>query len=161
MEVSSQINNYQALSPLQQRRETSVTAPVEPKDSAYTNGEIYEASQGNLVRGNSGEIELTPQGQNNISNAKDEKATELATQNQATKDAQRGVAVDYIGAQSKQSQVEIYLAVATDGKVEVGSNGDTVSILESLRDVQKQNNAVEAYATYKQNQNSSQLGLIA
>jgi len=160
MEVSSQINNYQALSPLQQRRETSVTAPVEPKDSAYTNGEIYEASQGNLVRGNSGEIELTPQGQNNISNAKDEKATELATQNQATKDAQRGVAVDYIGAQSKQSQVEIYLAVATDGKVEVG-NDDTADIIESLRDVQKQNNAVQAYATYKENQNSSMLGLIA
>ena len=161
MEVSSQTNNYQALSSFQQRKETPVTTPVEPKDPTYTNGEVYEASQGNLVRENSGEIELTPQGENNINNAKDEKATELAAQNQDTKDAQRGVAVDYIGAQSKQSQVEIYLAVATDGKVEVGSNGDTASILESLRDVQKQNNAVEAYATYKQNQNSSQLGLIA
>ncbi len=160
MEISAQTNNYQMLNAHQQQRQQGpVTTPVEPKDPTYTNGEIYEASQGNLIRNNDGDISLTPQGENNINNAKDEKATELAAEDQATKDAQRGVAVDYIGAQSKQSQVEIYLAVATEGKVEVGENS-TPSIIESLRDVQKQNNAVEAYATYQANQNpmKSQFG---
>ena len=40
----------------------------------------------------------------------------------------------------------------SDGKVEVGGN-DTADVIESLRDVQKQNNAVAAYATYEENQN--------
>ena len=53
-----------------------------------------------------------------------------------------------------QSQVEIYLAVATDGKVDIGDD-QTPSIIESLRDVQKQNNAVEAYATYEENQKNT------
>ena len=159
MQISAQTNNYQMLNVHQEPKQQPITTPVEPNDSTYTNGEIYEASQGNLIRNNDGDISLTPQGETNINNAKDEKATELAAEDQATKDAQRGVAVDYIGAQSKQSQVEIYLAVATEGKVEVGENS-TPSIIESLRDVQKQNNAVEAYATYQANQNpmKSQFG---
>jgi hypothetical protein len=149
MEISSQSNNYQMMNTHQQPN--PITTPVEPNEPKYTNGEIYEASQGNLIR-DDGDISLTPQGENNINNAKQDNADEASAEAQAKTDAQRGVAVDYIGAQSKQSQVEIYLAVATDGKVEVGGN-DTADVIESLRDVQKQNNAVAAYATYEENQN--------
>jgi len=161
MEISNQINNYQALSSYQQKKEPEVTLPVEPKDPKYTAGEIYEASNGNLISDKQGNISVTPQGQNNIDNAAQEKETQAAAAKQEQKDELRGVAVDYTAAQSKKSQVEIYLAVATDGEVEIGGNNDTASIIESLRDVQKQNNTIEAYATYKENQNSSQLGLIA
>ncbi len=158
MEISSQTNNYQALNTNQQRQQGPITTPVQPQEPTYGNGEIYEASNGNLIRSNNNEIVLTPQGETNINNAKDEAATANEAEQQAKTDAQRGVAVDYVGAQSKQSQVEIYLAVATDSKVEIGN--DTPSIIESLRDVQKQNNAVEAYATYQENQNpiKSQFG---
>ncbi len=148
MEVSSQTNSFQTMN----MHQKNVTTPVEPKEPTYGNKEIYEASQGNLVR-NDGEITLTPQGQNNISNVQENKATEAESQEEAKRDEQRGVAVDYLGAQSKQSQVEIYLAVATDS-----DTGDsTSSVIESLRDVQKQNQAVEAYAAYKENQDGSEL----
>ncbi|MEA3370364.1 MAG: hypothetical protein U9Q40_03420 [Campylobacterota bacterium] len=147
MEISSQTNNFQAMNSHQK----PITTPVEPKEPTYGNKEIYEASQGNLIR-NEGEVVLTPQGQNNLSNSQDAKAAQQQAQAQEQKDAQRGVAVDYLGAKSKQSQVEIYLAVATDG--EYSSGNSTASVIESLRDVQKQNNAVEAYATYKEQQNN-------
>ncbi len=150
MEVSGQINSYQMMNTHQK----PITTPVEPKEPTYGNAEIYEASQGNLIR-NEGEIVLTPQGQNNISNAQEDKAAEAESQSEAKRDEQRGLAVDYLGAQSKQSQVEIYLAVATDG--EYSSDNSTASVIESLRDVQKQNQAVEAYATYKENQTGSEL----
>ena len=147
MQISSTTNNYQTL----QAQQKPVTLPVEPKNPTYTNKEIYEASQGNLIRDNDGKIALTPQGETNINNAKEDKAQEAAQTDQAQKDAQRGVAVDYLAASSKQSQVEIYLAVATDGKHESNSNS-TADVIETLRDVQKQNNAVQAYATYQENQ---------
>ena len=155
MEISSQTNNYQMMNNLHQQPVT--IQPVEPKpENEHGAGEVYEASNGNAITTKDGGLELTPQGQNNIANAQEAAATETANEAQAAQDAKRGTAVDYIGAQSKQSQIEIYLSVATDSKVEVGTDGDTASIIESLRDVQKQNNAVEAYATYQENQNPSQ-----
>jgi len=69
---------------------------------------------------------------------------------QAQKDDVRGTVVDYAAYQSKKSQVEIYLSVATDSNVEIGN--DTATILESLRETQKQNNTVQAYAQYQENQ---------
>lgn len=150
MEVSNNINNYQMLSTQQK----PVTTPVEPQDPKYTNGEIYEASDGNVIR-EDGELTLTPQGENNLNSVNVENEAEEDAAAVAQADAQRETATNYLAHQSKKSQVEIYLAVATDGNVEVGSNNDTVSIIESLRDVQKQNNAVAAYATYQENQNSA------
>lgn len=147
MEISSQTNSFQAMN----MHQKPITTPVEPQENKYNNEEIYQASQGNLIR-NDDEVVLTPQGQHNVSNAQDANAAQEQAQAQEQKDAQRGVAVDYLGAQSKQSQVEIYLAVATDG--EYSSDNSTASVIESLRDVQKQNNAVQAYATYQENQNS-------
>ena len=144
MQVSSTTNQYQAL----QTQQHPVTLPVQPQDPTYSNKEIYEASQGNLIRGKDGEIELTPQGQTNITNAKNDAAQTAASEVQSDKDATRGVAVDYLAASSQKSQVEIYLAVATEGKA--SQNNATADVISELREVQKQNNAVQAYATYKE-----------
>jgi hypothetical protein len=152
MEISNNTNSYQALSTQQK----PITLPVEPQEPKYTNGEIYEASQGNAIRNDEGKVVLTPQGQNNVDNVKADNAAEEATASQEQKDAQRSTATDYLAHQSKKSQVEIYLAVASESKVEL-ENDSTASIIESLRDVQKQNNAVEAYATYKENQNPTKI----
>ena len=150
MEVSSQTNSFQTMN----MHQKPITTPIEPKEPTYGNKEIYEASQGNLIR-NDDEVVLTPQGQNNISNAKADNSAEAEAQTQAKQDQRRENGVDYIAQQSKQSQIEIYLSVATDSDVSVGN--DTPSVIESLRDVQKQNNAVEAYATYQENQNGTNL----
>ncbi len=150
MEVSSQTNSYQMMNAHQK----PITTPVEPKEPTYGNGEIYEASQGNLIR-NDDEIVLTPQGQNNIANAKADNVAEAEAQTQAKQDQKREIGVDYIAHQSKQSQIEIYLSVATDSEVDVGSS--TANVVETLRDVQKQNDAVEAYAKYQENQNGSEI----
>lgn len=120
-----------------------ITLPVQPQEAKYT----------------SGDISLTPQGETNIANAKDEAQVAKAEETQEQKDTQGDVAVDYLGAQSKKSQVEIYLSVATDSNVEIGN--DTASIIETLRDVQRQNNAVEAFATYSENQKGGQASLFA
>ena len=150
MEVSSQTNSFQTMN----MNQKPITNPVEPKEPTHGNKEIYEASQGNLIR-NDDEVVLTPQGQNNVANAKADNAAEAEAQTQAKQDQMRETGVDYIAQQSKQSQIEIYLSVATESDVSIGN--DTSSIIESLRDVQKQNDAVEAYAKYQENQVGSEI----
>ena len=150
MEVSSQTNSFQAMN----MHQKPITTPVEPKEPTYGNGEIYEASQGNLIR-NDDEIVLTPQGQNSVANAQEDKTAEAEAQTQAKQDQKRENGADYIAHQSKQSQVEIYLSVATDSDVDLGNS--TANVIETLRDVQKQNDAVEAYAKYQENQNGSEI----
>ena len=150
MEVSTQTNSFQTMN----NHQKNVTTPVEPKEPTYGNKEIYEASQGNLIR-NDGEIVLTSQGQNSVANAKADNVAEAEAESQAKQDNMRETGVDYIAQQSKQSQIEIYLSVATDGEVDVGSS--TANVVETLRDVQKQNDTVEAYAKYQENQNGSEI----
>lgn len=157
MELSSNTNNYQPINQNQAHSANALqnkTQALPKEDPTLTNKEVYEASQGNAVRNEETEIVLTPQGETNLANVQTQTTNENAATAQATRDEQRANGVDYVAQQSKQSQAEIYLSVATDSKVELGTNGDTASIVESLRDVQKQNNAVEAYATYKENQNT-------
>ena len=145
MQISSNTNNYQELNARQQ----FVTNPVMPEPTPKNgNKEIYEASQGNLIR-NDDEVVLTPQGQNNVNDKKANNTAEQTATEQAKKDQQRENSADYLAHKSMQSQVEIYLAVASD------SDDKTPSIIDSLRDVQKQNNAVEAYATYEENQKNT------
>ena len=150
MEVSSQTNSFGTMN----MHQKPITTPVEPKEPTYGNGEIYEASQGNLIR-NDDEIVLTPQGQNSVANAQEDKTAEAEAQTQAKQDQKRENGADYIAHQSKQSQVEIYLSVATDSDVDLGNS--TANVIETLRDVQKQNDAVEAYAKYQENQNGSEI----
>lgn len=132
MEVSSQMmhsNQYASIQPIQ----------PEPKIQ-----NLYEKSNGNAVNTDEGAT-LTPQGETNIASAQAQNTAEADALTQAENDAKRGNATDYLAHQSKQSQVEIYLSVATD-------NDDTASVIETLRDVQKQNEQVAAYATYQENQ---------
>jgi len=161
MEVSSQTNNYQAINAYQKNVEAPVTLPVEPGQTVTSPEDVYKASNGNVISDQSGNISLTPQGQLNASNAQSAQDTAKAEETQAQKDAKRGIAVDYTASQSKKSQVEIAMAVASDDSSTNSAMNETATIVESLRDVQKQNNVVQAYATYKENQNAGQLGLVA
>ena len=144
MQVSSNTHQYQAL----QSQQHPVTLPA--PEHKYSNKEIYEASDGNIIRGKDGELQLTPQGETNLNNAKEAAAAKTEAETQAKKDAVRSSATDFLAASSKKSQVEIYLAVATDGKV--SQDNQTADVIKSLRDVQKQNNLVQAYATYQEAQ---------
>lgn len=80
------------------------------------------------------------------------KEHESVTQEQ--KDQLRKTAVNYLDHQSKKSQVEIYLSVAADNSKN-STQDSTAQLLSSLRDVQKQNNAVAAYAAYKGEQQNA------
>jgi len=151
MEISNSMNQYQSLNMYQKPREELITIPVEPQEPTYKPGEIYDASQGNVISDRDGNLSLTPQGEVNLNNAKDAKAEEIALSEQEQKDNRRATLVDYTEAQSKKSQVEIYLSVASEGEISF-NDSELPSILDSLRDVQKQNNAIEAYATYQENQ---------
>jgi hypothetical protein len=154
MQVSSNTNQYQSL----QAQQQPITIPVEPNDPKYSNKEVYDASQGNVIRGEQGNLVLTPQGDTNLNSAKDEKAAEVAAETQAQKDSARESATGFLEASSKKSQVEIYLAVATDGKA--SQDNATADVISELRDVQKQNNTVQAYATYQEAQNNGTLALF-
>jgi hypothetical protein len=151
MQVST--NNYQMLNTYQQPviqpivPEGPSIQPV-PQEPKYSSKDIYEASHGNLIIGEDGNLALTPQGETNLNNAISDKKDITEAQDQAQKDATRSFVTDYLDASSKKSQVEIYLSTATDGKYD-GSD-DTIEVISNLRDIQKQNNAVEAYATYKE-----------
>jgi len=66
------------------------------------------------------------------------------------KDANREFFTNAMRVDSAKSQVEIYMSVATDSDVDIGMSSDaTVNVLKELRETQKQNNIVQAYATYK------------
>jgi hypothetical protein len=149
MQVSSYTNQYQML----QTKQNPVTIPVEPKDPQYSKEDIYKASKGNLTIGDEGSLELTPQCEINVENAKNAKADEISAKAQEEKDATRTTFTNLLETSSKKSQVEIYLAVATDGKID--DDNQMVNILSSLRDVQKQNNIVQAYATYQELQDKT------
>ncbi len=62
--------------------------------------------------------------------------------------------MDSIERQSKKTQVEIYLSVATDSKVEIGGN-NTIDSINTLRDIQKQNSMVSGHEIYQANQNGN------
>ena len=129
MEISNQTNNYQTLN-MQQKPISIQPVPNEDKPS----------------------LEVSPEKRLDIENTINDKQTEAADKTQAEKDQLRMAMVNDLEKQSKKTQVEIYLSVATDSKVELGGNS-TIDSLNILRDVQKQNNSVAAYATYQENQN--------
>ncbi len=137
MEISAQTNAYQSMN-IYQKPEHSIQPVPNPEPTESTE-------------------ELTPE-QEMDARYEEQAAQETKdTEAQAKKDAQREYAAGYVAHQSKQTQVEIYLSVATDNEVSLGN--DTISVLESLRDVQKQNNQVQAYATYQENQSDTKPAL--
>jgi len=153
MQVSANTNNFQNMNipPRQPQEPTPMPIVVPSQDDRFNEG-VYEASHGNVINTKDGSLTLTPQGENNVANQKAENTQEQEALTQAQQDQKRENGADYLAHKSMQSQVEIYMAVAKD------SGDDTMpGILETLRDVQKQNEAVEAYATYEENQKSTNL----
>ena len=79
-----------------------------------------------------------------------EQQNEQLREKEVNRDDQRATAVDLIARQSKKTQAEIYLSVTAESQVT--SDNTTANTIEALRDVQKQNNIVKAYATYQEHQ---------
>jgi len=62
MEISNHTNNYQMMNSLQQPKNSIQPVPTRPEpEPQMSNEDIYKASQGNLIRGDDGELALTPQ----------------------------------------------------------------------------------------------------
>ena len=141
MTVSSSTNHY--IQPVKPEQPNSPQTQHAPED-------VYKASNGNAISDKDGNLSLTPEGQLNVANKEQASADAQAADDQASKDATRENAVDYVAYQSKKSQVEIYLSVATDSKVDLDDG--TATLIESLRETQKQNNTVQAYAQYQESQ---------
>ena len=156
MNISTSTNNYQSINAYQQPKNhiqpITPEQPISPTKptTEYSPEDVYKASNGNVIANKDGELSLTPEGKLNISNRQDANANEEAAVNQAKRDNNRENAVDYVAYQSKKSQVEIYLSVSADSKVDLDDG--TATIIESLRETQKQNNSVQAYAQYQENQ---------
>ena len=127
MQVSSNANNTQAMNQYQLRSDSK------PENSIQS---VLEQTSNNT-----NQTSLKPQ---------DTKPVEDPAQTQVTRDTQRENATNALAQKSQQSRVEINLAGGNNSPIE----NNTADIIESLRGVQKQNNAVQAYATYKENQNT-------
>ena len=134
MQVSNQTNTYTSMNMYQQ--------PVEQRGGAVIQPIIPEVDP---------TPELSPEDQLKQDSEKQAQLDAQAAESQAKKDAQREAAAGLIAHESKQTQAEIYLSVMADSKVSLG-NDDLVGTIEVLRDIQKQNNTVAAYATYAENQ---------
>ena len=78
-----------------------------------------------------------------------DKVAQYQEETQAKKDDARAFLADYAGVQSKKNQWDIYMSVMTESDVDT-SNDNTIDFLKNLRDIQEQNNRVEAYALYKE-----------
>ena len=55
--------------------------------------------------------------------------------------------------ENAKAQAEIYLSVATGSQVDLDDG--TATVVESLRKTQKENNIVQAYAQYQENQKNT------
>ena len=138
MQVTSQINSYQDLN-IQQKPVTIKPDQQEEKRLSDT--------------------DISTEKRLEIENRVDDKKIAVTDKSQEEKDQLRGVMVDRLEHQSKKTQVEIYLSVATDSNVKLGESS-TKDSLNILRDVQKQNNEVVAHATYQENQKESATSLL-
>jgi len=94
------------------------------------------------------EIETTPEEFLEIKDNVQEVSATAQEDAQAQKDAQRENFVGLVGLNSRQTQAEIYLSVALDESVSLGT--DNSEMMKSLQKVQDQNNAIKAYAAYAQ-----------
>ena len=137
MNISTQNTNYQTL--VQHQKPTKL----------YNKQEISKASNGNATVGKDGEITLTPQGMVNLEHTfeKDVKAIEKEVRKE--EQAFLHFAADVIKEQSQKMQVEMFLAVANEG-MHNGISNNTINLIELLREVQLENNIVQAYSIYEE-----------
>ena len=117
--------------------------PEQPQESPIT---IPEFDDQEII----GKIEeLTSVIKSNLQENLQEKVTEYQEDTQAQKDQARAFLAGYAGVQSKKDQWDIYMSVMTDSEVDTSNEG-TVTLLKELRDIQEQNNRVQAYSLYQE-----------
>jgi hypothetical protein len=137
MQVDSSMNNYATL--MQYQRPS---IPEQPEESPITIPEFDDQEIIETIK------DVTQEIKNNLQDNLEEKVTDYEDENQAKKDNTRAFLADYAGVQSKKNQWDIYMSVMTDSEVDT-SNDNSINFLKNLRDVQEQNNRVEAYALYQ------------
>ena len=137
MQVDSSMNNYATL--MQYQRPS---IPEQPQESPITIPEFDDQEIIETIK------DVTQEIKNNLQDNLEEKVTDYEDENQAKKDNTRAFLADYAGVQSKKNQWDIYMSVMTDSEVDT-SNDNSINFLKNLRDVQEQNNRVEAYALYQ------------
>ena len=94
--------------------------------------------------------QLTPEQKLDLQDRLAEKAQEIKEGADAQRDAMRELTVGYVGMRSKQTQWEIYLSGMSGEEVDTGG-GDGVQFYNTLREIHEQNNAIKAYAAYREN----------
>ena len=138
MQVDSSMNNYATL--MQYQRPS---IPEKPEESPVTIPEFGDQEIIDVIKDISQEIKTGLQ-----ENLK-EKVDEAKQEDQEQKDNTREFLADYAGVQSKKNQWDIYMSVMTESDVDTSNDG-SIEFLQNLRDVQEQNNRVEAYALYQE-----------
>jgi len=138
MQVNNSTNNYTSL--MQYQRPS---IPEQPQETPITIPEFDDQEIISKLKTLASEIK------DNVQESIQEKATQYQEERQAKKDDARAFLADYAGVQSKKNQWDIYMSVMTDSDVDT-SNDNTIDFLKELRDVQQQNNRVEAYALYQE-----------
>jgi len=128
MEVSS-LNNYNTLVNYQR-----ITTPKNPSILPIETPQEQEP-------------QLTPEQQLELQKQLEALQEKKAQEEQEKKDTLRAFTMDYIGTQSKKTQFEIYLSGMLENDVDITND---INIIESLRDVKKQNELINGYATYKE-----------
>ena len=98
---------------------------------------------------------ISPQEQAQAREERLDNAIGLQEELQMQADEQRQLLVASVARQSRQTQTEIYLAVALEQDVNLQK--ETHYMLESLQRTQDQNNAVRAYAVYAEGNEVIQL----
>ncbi|WP_300364585.1 hypothetical protein [Hydrogenimonas sp.] len=94
--------------------------------------------------------ELSPENRLKLQDRIAEKIDDVKTGLQEQRDALRELTVGYIGTQSKKTQWEIYMSVTTEADMDSDAPSG-IEFYQTLRDIQKQNNVVKAYAAYQEN----------
>ena len=93
---------------------------------------------------------ITPEGESSVVEEQQVKSEVVAAEEQVKKEDTRGNVVDYTASQSKKSQIEISFVVEENSDVQ--TQQDTATSIKNLRETQKQNDVVEAYSKYQENQ---------
>jgi hypothetical protein len=138
MQVNNSANSYASL--MQYQRPS---IPEQPQESPIT---IPEFGDQEII----GKIkELTSAIKSNLKESIEEKVDDYQADQAEQNDKTRAFLADYAGVQSKKNQWDIYMSVMTESDVDTSNEG-TVTILKELRDVQEQNNRVQAYALYQE-----------
>ena len=138
MQVDNSLSNYTTL--MQYQRPS---IPEKPQESPVTIPEFGDQEIIDTIKDVVGDITT------DIKENLQENVLENEEETQAKKDEARVFLADYAGVNSKKNQWDIYMSVMTESDVDT-SNDNTISFLNNLRDVQEQNNRVEAYAQYQE-----------